>query len=96
MKRVASALLAVVACGLLGANLLISQDAALVGGALATLKFESAPAATKAIGGPPRYKISKATLDYLAQHRKRASSSKCKTTARSKCWRSSTVRKTIA
>jgi hypothetical protein len=70
MKRVASGLLAVVACGLLGANLLISQDAALVGGALATLKFESAPAATKAIGGPPRYKISKATLDYLAQLQK--------------------------
>ena len=67
MKRVASGLLAVVACGLLGANLLISQDAALVGGALSTLKFENAPGQAKVIGGPPPSKITKATLDYLTE-----------------------------
>ena len=67
MKRVASGLLTVVACGLLGPNLLITQDAALVGGALSTLKFESAPGKEKVIGGPPKFKITKATLDYLTE-----------------------------
>jgi hypothetical protein len=43
----------------------ISQDAALVSGALTTLKFESVPGKPDLIGAPPRLKITKATIEFL-------------------------------
>jgi hypothetical protein len=55
------------AIGSLGATLLISQDAALVSGALTTLKFETLPGKPDVIGAPPKMRVTKKTLEYLGQ-----------------------------
>lgn len=65
MKKLTSVTIAAVAVGLMGSALYISQDQALVSGALGELKFEPVSARSGLIGGPSRFKISQQTLDYL-------------------------------
>jgi hypothetical protein len=64
MKHLASTLVIVAAFASMGAYW-ITEDAALVSGALAELKFEKAPAASGVIGGPVRMRVTKDTLKYL-------------------------------
>ncbi len=64
MKKYLYAVVLLSALTSLGANL-ITQDEALVSGVLAELKFESVPNKTKVLGAPPKFKITKQTLDYL-------------------------------
>ncbi len=67
MKRLLCGLLVLAAAGSLGANRLITQDEALVSAALGSLKFESVPPPPRIVGAPPKFKVSKATLDYLTK-----------------------------
>ena len=64
MKRLATTLVLFAAVTSMGAYW-ITQDAALVSGALTELKFEKAPAASGVIGGPVRMRVTKDTLKYL-------------------------------
>ncbi len=64
MKKYLCAAVVLTALTSLGANL-ITQDEALVSGVLAELKFESVPNKTGVIGAPPKFKVTKHTLDYL-------------------------------
>lgn len=64
MKKLLSMLVAVAALGLMGAKL-ITQDEALVSGALRELKFESVPAKAGLVGAPPRLKVTKQTIEFL-------------------------------
>ena len=65
MRRIACVAVIGAALGSLGANLLITQHAAIVSGALTELRFKPLPGDPKRIGAPPRFKVTKATLDYL-------------------------------
>ncbi|MGD9721065.1 MAG: hypothetical protein AB7O59_03305 [Pirellulales bacterium] len=67
MKRVALIAVALVALASVGANYLISQDAALAGGVLATLKFERVAPKPDVIGAPPKFKVSKQTIEFLTK-----------------------------
>jgi hypothetical protein len=64
MKKYLCAAIVLTALSTLGANL-ITQDEALVSGVLAELKFESVPNKTKLLGAPPKYKVTKQTLEFL-------------------------------
>lgn len=70
MKKVICVAVMFVAVGLLGANSLITQDEALVSGALTSLKFESVPGKPGLVGAPPKLKVTKQTIDYLEKLRK--------------------------
>ncbi len=65
MKTWQSTGVALIALALLGANALISQDAALVSGALTTLGFEALPGKPDVIGAPPKMRVTKKTLKQL-------------------------------
>ncbi|MEX2112260.1 MAG: hypothetical protein WD845_03700 [Pirellulales bacterium] len=65
MKRVLSLLVVAAALSTMGAAYWISQDAALVSGALTELKFESVRAKSGLIGGPPKFRVTKDTIKYL-------------------------------
>lgn len=65
MKKLACVAVAAVAVSLMGAALYISQDQALVGGALGELKFESVAGKPGLIGAPSRYKVTKQTIEFL-------------------------------
>ena len=65
MKRTLCIAIALMTLGSLGANSLITQNEALVSGALAALKLESVPGKPGIVGAPPKFKISKATIDHL-------------------------------
>jgi hypothetical protein len=69
MKKFACLAFIVIALGSLGAKL-ITQDEALVAGALSELKFESVPGNPKLIGAPPQLKVTKATIEYLQKLQK--------------------------
>jgi hypothetical protein len=62
MKRIASVLIAFTAIGLVGANL-ITEKQGIVAPAMEELKLELVQ--SKVIGGPQRYKVTKATIDHL-------------------------------
>jgi hypothetical protein len=62
MKRIASVLIAFTAIGLVGANL-ITEKQGIVAPAMEELKLELVK--SKVIGGPQRYKVTKATIDHL-------------------------------
>jgi hypothetical protein len=62
--------LAVMAVGLVSAKTLITQDAALASGVLTTLKFEAQSGNPKVIGAPPKFKVTKETIEYLDKLRK--------------------------
>ena len=64
MKRVAAVLLIVLLTASLGANL-ITQNEALVSAALNHLKLESQPTKGGLVGAPPRFKVTKQTLEHL-------------------------------
>ena len=66
MRKSLLVLLAVLGLvGVAGANL-ITQDEAKVGGVLQELKLESVkPKDPTIVGAPPRYRVTKATIDYL-------------------------------
>ena len=64
MKKYLFAAILLTALTSLGANL-ITQDEALVSGVLAELKFEAVPNTSKLLGAPPKFKVTKHTLDYL-------------------------------
>jgi hypothetical protein len=65
MKKLACVAVAAVAVSLMGAALYISQDQALVSGALGELKFESVAGKPGLIGAPSRYRVTKQTIDFL-------------------------------
>jgi hypothetical protein len=65
MKRVFSLLVIAAALSSLGAAYWIAQDAALVSGALAELKFESVPDKSGLVGAPPKMRVTKDTVKYL-------------------------------
>jgi hypothetical protein len=65
MKKLACVAVAAVAVSLMGAAFYISQDQALVGGALGELKFESVAGKPGLIGAPSRFRITKQTIDFL-------------------------------
>jgi len=65
MKAVWYTSVALAALLLVGASRLISQDAALVSGALGALKFESQPGKPNLVGAPPKFKVTKQTIAYL-------------------------------
>jgi hypothetical protein len=67
MKRMALIAIALVAVSCAGANYLISQDAALASGVLTTLKFEPVPGKPDVIGAPPKFKVSKETIEFLTK-----------------------------
>jgi hypothetical protein len=54
---------------LLGANL-ISQNAALLSAALTELKLESVPGPPGLVGAPPKFKVTKKTIEYLEKLQK--------------------------
>ena len=64
MRRLLLVVGALVACTFVAATF-ISQDQALVQGALEGLKFEIVPAKGGLIGGPSRLKITKKTIEHL-------------------------------
>jgi hypothetical protein len=64
MKHLATTLVVAAALASMGAYW-ITEDAALVSGALSELKFEKAPGAPGVIGGPVRMRVTKGTLKYL-------------------------------
>jgi hypothetical protein len=70
MKNSLSAAIAVIALTLLGANYLITQDEALVSGALNELKFESVPGKPGVVGAPPKFKVAKQTIQHLEKLQK--------------------------
>jgi hypothetical protein len=70
MNKVICVAVLFLAVGLLGAKSLITQDEALVAGALTSLKFESVPGKPGLVGAPPKLKITKQTIDYLEKLRK--------------------------
>jgi hypothetical protein len=63
-KRALSAGIAMLAIGFVGAKF-ITQDEALVSGALTELKFELQPTKGGLVGAPPRLKVGKQTIDHL-------------------------------
>jgi hypothetical protein len=65
MKWFFCAVVVFVAVGLLGANSLITRDEALVSSVLTTLKFESVPPKAQVLGAPPKFKVSKQTIDFF-------------------------------
>jgi hypothetical protein len=67
MKRTLMAVAGVVALGFVAANLNISQPQAITDGVLMELKLEQQPNTTGLIGGPTKFKITKATLDHLTK-----------------------------
>jgi hypothetical protein len=70
MKRIVCVAAMLVAVGSLGAKSLITEDEALVSGALTTLKFESVPGTPGLVGAPPKLKVTKQTIEYLEKLRK--------------------------
>ena len=64
MRRMLLAGMAVLAIGFMGAKF-ITQDEALVSGALTELKFELQPPKAGLIGAPPRLKITAKTIEHL-------------------------------
>jgi hypothetical protein len=64
MKHLATSLVLFAAVASMGAYW-ITEDAALVSGALTELKFEKAPNTSGVIGGPVRMRVTKETLKYL-------------------------------
>jgi hypothetical protein len=70
MKKIICVAVTLAALGSLGAKSLITQDEALVSGALTTLKFESVPGKPGLVGAPPKLKVTKQTIDFLEQLRK--------------------------
>jgi len=69
MKKTLGMVVASVAVALMGAKL-ISQDAALVSGALTELKFEMAPGPPGLVGAPPKLKVTKQTIEFLQKLQK--------------------------
>ncbi len=65
MKKLLCAAVAFVAVGLLGANYWITRDEALVSAALTELKFESVPPKPAVVGAPPKFRVTKQTMDHL-------------------------------
>jgi hypothetical protein len=64
MKRVAMILLIGLITASLGANL-ITQNEALVSAALKELRFESQPTKGGVVGAPPRFRVTKQTIEHL-------------------------------
>ncbi len=65
MKKLLCVALAITGMGLMGATSLITQDEALVSGALTELKFEAVPGKPGLVGAPPKFRITKQTIEYL-------------------------------
>jgi hypothetical protein len=65
MKKLLCAAAVFTTMGLLGANYLITQDEALVSGALTALKFELVSEKPGVVGTPPKFKVTKITIDHL-------------------------------
>jgi hypothetical protein len=65
MKRFVCLAVAFVVLGLLGAKNLITQDEALVSAGLTMLKFESVPGKPGLVGAPPKFKVTKQTIEFL-------------------------------
>ncbi len=73
MKRVMGVLLVCGGLIVVGASLgamFITQNAGLVGAALTELKFEEQPGDPKLVGAPPKFKVTKATIDFLQKLQK--------------------------
>ncbi len=70
MKKFAALFVAMVLIAGSVAAMFIAQDAALVGGALKDLKFEAVPGNPKVIGGPPQFKVTKDTIEFLQKLQK--------------------------
>jgi hypothetical protein len=70
MKCFLCVTLAIVAIGLVAAKNLISQDAALISAGLRTLKFEPLAGKPDVIGAPPKFKVTRQTIEYLEKLRK--------------------------
>jgi hypothetical protein len=65
MKKLLCVAVGFAAVGLLGANHLITQDEALVSAALKTLRFESLAGKPGVVGAPPKFKVTKKTIEHL-------------------------------
>lgn len=70
MKKLAWILLIVVVAASSAGAMLITQNAALVSGALTELKFEAKKPDPNLIGAPPQFTITKATIEYLQKLQK--------------------------
>jgi hypothetical protein len=64
MKTRSTLLLAAIAIALMGANL-ISQNAAMMSAALTQLKLEAIPGPPGLVGAPPKFKVTRKTIEYL-------------------------------
>ncbi len=67
MRSNAYWLLALVAIALVAAKLNISEPQAITSGVLDDLNFEKLPNDSKRFGGPPKYTMTKKTLEFLKQ-----------------------------
>ncbi len=65
MKKLASVTVACVAIALLGANNLITQDEALASSVLTALKFKSVAGKPGVVGAPPKFEVTKQTIEHL-------------------------------
>jgi hypothetical protein len=65
MKKLPRAAIAFVAVSLMGVGYWITRDEALVSAALTELKFESVPPKPAVVGAPPKFKVTKQTIDHL-------------------------------
>ncbi len=65
MRRLALLVAAVGFVGLFASARFITEPEAIVSGALTSLKFESLPPPRGLVGAPPKFRVTRATLDYL-------------------------------
>jgi hypothetical protein len=67
MSKAICILIAGLAIGVMGANLLATQVQAAVDSAMIALKFEVVPSSTGLTGAPATYKVTQRTVDHLAK-----------------------------
>jgi hypothetical protein len=70
MKKLAYLLIVVLIVGSSVGAMFITENAGLVGAALAELKFEALPGNPKLVGAPPQFKVTKATMEFLQKLQK--------------------------
>ena len=70
MKKFACLTVVLLIVGSSVGAMFITENAGLVGGALAELKFEALPGNPKMVGAPPQFKVTKATIEFLQKLQK--------------------------
>ena len=68
MRKLIFLVLALACLGAVAAKLNISEPQAITAGVLSNLNFERLPNDTKLVGAPPKFTVSKKTLEFLKKY----------------------------